>query len=220
MKKRKAVIVVRDIQRFTRDPYHLGVLYNPLRDNEVPVISMNEPLVLGTNKVPNPASDLLAPILVAAGGSEVQTRKKQTLQGMDRALDKGIKGGQPLDLQSLTEQLNPYREVQRLLDAGVGQTQGSRRIGRSSSFWRKTRDKMATMNEEQREEWFSVIDKVREMEQKFGLGIGKNATRRMMAVRRVASGFLKQPLQFSAPTDEDLEYAYQNYNEFKPPRGW
>jgi DNA invertase Pin-like site-specific DNA recombinase len=218
--KKPAVIVVRDIQRFSRDPYHIGVLYQPLREEEIPVLSIQEPIVLGTIKKPQPSSDLIAPIMISAGGSEVTTRKKQTLAGMDRSLERGIKGGQPLDLQSKTSKLNPYREVQRLLDAGIGQTEGSRRIGRSSSFWRKTRDKMATMNDVQREDWFRVIDKVRAMEQEHGLGIGSKATRRMMAVRRVASGFLKQPLQFPAPSNDDLEYAFKNYNEFKPTRGW
>jgi DNA invertase Pin-like site-specific DNA recombinase len=218
--KKPAVIVVRDIQRFSRDPYHLGVLYQPLREREIPVMSIQEPIVLGTLKVPQPSSDLIAPIMISAGGSEVTTRKKQTLAGMAEAKVLGIIGGQPLDLQSKTSKLNPFREVQRLLNAGVGQSEGSRRIGRSGSFWRKTRDKMATMSDGQREEWFRVIDKIRAMEQEHGLGIGNRAPRKMMAVRRVASGFLKQPLQFPAPSNAELDYALKNYNEFKPKRGW
>jgi len=227
MAKKKKVLVVRDIQRFTRNWLDVGILYKntpsleeSLWASDIPILSINEAIVVGTNQTPQPASDLVAPILIAAGGAEISTRKKQTLQGLDRALEKGIKGGQPLDLSSKSSQLNLFRETKRLVEAGVGQTQASRMLGKSSSFFRKTRDKLATMTEAQQEEWLGVIDMVRAMEQQYGLGVGKNAIRRMMAVRRVASGFLKQPLQFDAPTKESLEYAYKNYNEFKPPRGW
>ena len=51
--EKPAVIVVRDIQRFSRDPYDLGEIYNPLRRKDIPVISINESLVLGTKMYHN-----------------------------------------------------------------------------------------------------------------------------------------------------------------------
>ena len=84
-----AVLVVRDIQRFSRDPYGLGVLYRPLWEQDIPVAAFTENLVLGTRKNPSPNADLLAPILVAAGGSEVNLRKKQSTTGVAKAKAKG-----------------------------------------------------------------------------------------------------------------------------------
>jgi DNA invertase Pin-like site-specific DNA recombinase len=217
MKKKTAVIVVRDIQRFTRDPYHLGVLYNPMRDNEVPIISINEPLVLGTKKVPNPASDLLAPILVAAGGSEVQTRLKQTLQGMKESEAKGIKAGTPINFFP-KESLNPYRELKRLLDAGIGQSEGARRMGRSTSWFRKARDKIATMDEKKLSEWLNVIDMIRAMEKIYGTGLGKKAKKPMYVVRRMTSGYIFKPNDFDTPTQNDLDEYLKNWSEYMPKR--
>jgi len=217
MKKKTAVIVVRDIQRFTRDPYHLGVLYNPMRDNEVPIISINEPLVLGTKKVPNPASDLLAPILVAAGGSEVQTRLKQTLQGMKESEEKGIKAGTPINFFP-KESLNPYRELKRLLDAGIGQSEGARRMNRSTSWFRKARDKMATMDEKKLEEWLNVVDMIRAMEKTHGSGLGKSAKKKMYVVRRMTSGYIFRPNDFDTPTQNDLDEYLNNWKEYMPKR--
>ena len=96
--KKEALVVVRDIQRFTRDPYDLGELYNPLRRKNIPIVSVNEPIRTGTPQRPNPTADLLAPILTAAGGSEVQTRLLQTQQGVARSRDAGIFAGTPLSL--------------------------------------------------------------------------------------------------------------------------
>jgi len=218
--KKKQLVVVRDIQRFTRDPYDLGELYNPIRRLDVPILSVNEPIITGTPKRPSPQADLLAPILTAAGGAEVQTRLKQTLQGVDRSRDAGIFAGTPLSLYP-DDALEPRREQLRLLAAGVGQSEGSRRLGRSSGYWRKNRDVMAEYAlAGVLDDWLNTIDLIRAMEQEKGEGKGPKAGVKMKIVRRMTSGYLNDPVQFRdmVPTQADLDEYFSNFNLYKPKR--
>jgi len=224
--KKPAVIVVRDIQRFTRDPYDLGELYNPLKNLNIPVMSINEPLVLGTKKLPAPSADLLAPILVAAGGSEVNTRKLQTIQGVAVSKAKGIKAGSPIELYP-EEALNPLQEALRLVRAGVGQSEGARRTGKSTSWYRKQRSRIENLllkgGEAKLNEWYEVMDMIRNMEIENGRGIARKGfktrvSEKMKAVRRMTSGYENQPFDFTAPTDADLMEYFTNFNLYKPKR--
>ena len=224
--KKPAIIVVRDIQRFSRDPYDLGELYNPLKNMEIPIMSINEPLVLGTKKVPAPSADLLAPILVAAGGSEVSTRKVQTLQGVAASKAKGIKAGSPIELYP-EEELNPLTEALRLIRAGVGQSEGARRTGKSTSWYRKQRGRIENLlmkgGESKVKEWFNVMEMIRNMELEHGRGIARKGfktrvSERMKAVRRMTSGYENQPFDFTAPTEADLMEYFTNFNLYKPKR--
>lgn len=224
--KKPAVIVVRDIQRFTRDPYDLGELYNPLKNLNIPVMSINEPLVLGTKKLPAPSADLLAPILVAAGGSEVNTRKLQTIQGVAVSKAKGIKAGSPIELYP-EEPLNPLREALRLVRAGVGQSEGARRTGKSTSWYRKQRSRIENLllkgGEAKLNEWYDVMEMIRNMEIENGRGIARKGfktrvSEKMKAVRRMTSGYENQPFDFVAPTDADLMEYFTNFNLYKPKR--
>ena len=218
--KKPAAIVVRDIQRLSRDPYDLGVIYSPLRDANTPVVSINEPIVLGTRKKPQPAADLLAPILVAAGGSEVNTRLKQTLQGVERSAAKGIFAGTPLSLFP-DEPFEPRRELIRLFNAGVSQTEGSRRLGKSTSWWRKN---MKAIQKYEAagvlEDWLDTIDLIRAYEQEKGEGKGPKAGIKMKIVRRMTSGYLADPTNpiVKKPTKRDLDEYFFNFNKYKPKR--
>jgi DNA invertase Pin-like site-specific DNA recombinase len=216
--KRPAVIVVRDIQRFSRDPYDIGELYNPLRDAEIPVLSINEPLVLGTRKVPQPGSDLLAPILVAAGGQEVSTRLQQTLQGVEESRKKGIFSGTPLDLYP-KDALEPRGEMIRYLKAGVNPTQTSKRLGKSTSWVRKNKvvveEILLAGGDKLLASWLQAVNLVRNMEIEKGEGKGPKATVRMKTVRRMTSGYLATPKDFDAPTQADLNEYFTNFSEYK-----
>ena len=218
--KKPAIIVVRDIQRFSRDPYDLGELYNPLRRLDIPILSINEPIITGTKSKPSPSSDLLAPVLTAAGGQEVQTRKKQTLQGVERSRDAGIYSGTPLSLYP-DEAIEPRREQLRLIEAGIGQSEGARRLGKSGSYWRKNRDIMAAYAlAGVLDDWLNTIDLIRAMEQERGEGRGPKAGIKMQVVRRMTSGYLSDPIKYrdSVPTQEDLDEYYSNYNKYRAKR--
>lgn len=209
--------VVRDIQRFSRDPYDLGVLYTPLKAANVPVVSLVEQLVLGTRQHPNVNADLLAPILVAAGGTEVNLTKARTAKAVAQARTKGISPGQPLNLYP-KEPLNPFREQQRLLAAGIGQKTGGTRLGRSGAWWRKSRDRMDELREKKGEkaveEWLSLTDKIRAMEQEHGERFGGRVRSGMKAVGRVTSLYLTYPWETDRPSDEFLDDVFANPKEF------
>jgi hypothetical protein len=182
-------------------------------------MSINEPIITGTKKVPQPAADLLAPILVAAGGSEVSTRKKQTLQGVAASRKKGIFSGTPLSLYP-DEKIEPRREQLRLLAAGIGQSEGSRRLGKSSGYWRDNRDTMRKYRElGVLDDWLDTIDLIRAMEQEKGEGKGTRAGVKMKTVRRMTSGYLNDPTAgFPKPTQEMLDEYYSNFNKYRPKR--
>jgi DNA invertase Pin-like site-specific DNA recombinase len=218
--KKPAVIVVRDIQRFSRDPYDLGELYNPLRRKDIPILSINERIVLGTKTNPVPQSDLIGPILVTVGGTEVSTRMLQTKQGLARSKDKGIlQGSAPLFYRK--EPLEPRRELRRMLQAGLGVLETSRRIGKSTSFVRKNRDKMQTIliegNESSLQDWLDTLDLIRAyMNEKDEDDRGSKATKRMKTVVRMVSGYLNNPnAGFPKPTRADIEEYYNNFGLYK-----
>jgi len=218
--KKPAAIVVRDIQRFSRDPYDLGELYNPLRRKDIPIISINERIVLGTKNNPVPQSDLIGPILVTVGGTEVSTRKLQTKQGLERSKEKGIlQGSAPLFYRK--EPLEPRRELRRMLQAGLGVLETSRRIGKSTSFVRKNRDKMQTIliegNEQSLQNWLDTLDLIRAfMNEKDEDDRGSKATKRMKTVVRMVSGYLNNPNSgLPMPTTNDIEEYYNNFGLYK-----
>ena len=189
-------------------------------------MSINEPLVLGTKKLPAPSADLLAPILVAAGGLEVSTRKLQTIQGVAVSKAKGIKAGSPIELYP-EEALNPLQEALRLVRAGVGQSEGARRTGKSTSWYRKQRSRIENLllkgGEAKLNEWYNVMEMIRNMEVENGRGIARKGfktrvSEKMKAVRRMTSGYENQPFDFPAPTDADLMEYFTNFNLYKPKR--
>jgi len=214
---RPAALVVRDIQRFSRDPYGLGVLYRQLWEADVPLIGLTEQLVLGTKSNPNPNADLLAPILIAIGGQEVNITKARSATGVAQARQKGISPGQPLNLYP-KEPLNPFREQQRLLKAGIGQKTGGQRLGRSGAWWRKSRDRLRQLAEVKGdagvEEWLSLTDKIRAMEQEHGQRFGGRVRNSMRAVGRVTSLYLTYPWEVDRPTDEFIDEVFANPKEF------
>ena len=215
-----SVVVVRDFQRFTRDPVHYGALWDEFRDRGVRILSINENMVTGTAAEPDPQADLLIPILIAAGGSEVNIRKVQTAQGLARSREKGILQGTAPDMYR-KEALEPRRELRRLLKAGIGVTEAARRLGRSTSFVRKNRDKLNSILMEGDDEvlsgWFDTLDMIRAfMNEKDEDDRGKKATVRMKTVIRMTSGYLNNPnAGFPKPTRADIEEYYNNFGEYK-----
>ena len=213
---KESVVVVRDFQRFTRDPVHYGALWDEFRDRGIRIVSINENLATGTAKKVEPQADLLVPILIAAGGSEVNIRKEQTQQGLDRSKEKGIlQGSAPLFYRK--EPLEPRRELRRMLQAGLGVLETSRRIGKSTSFVRKNRDKMQTIliegNESSLQDWLDTLDLIRAyMNEKDEDDRGSKATKRMKTVVRMVSGYLNNPnAGFPKPTRADIEEYYNNF---------
>ena len=215
-----AVIVVRDIQRFSRDPYDLGELYNPLRRKEIPIVSINEDLVLGTKKVPQPKHDLFAPLLVTIGGAEVATRTVQTQQGVERAKEKGILQGSVIKMFR-KDAIEPRREMVRLLKAGVSGNQIAIRLQKSTSFVRKNKATFERLllegGDKLLNDYLDTIDLFRNfMNEKNEDTRGRKATVRMKTVERMISGYMNNPGGESPkPTSADLNEYYDNFTLYK-----
>lgn len=215
------IVIVRDFQRFTRDPVHYGALWDEFRDKGIRILSINENMVTGTNAMPDPQADLLVPILIAAGGSEVNIRKVQTAQGVARAREKGIFSGSPPELYR-KDAIEPRREMHRLLKAGVNPTQTAKRLLKSTSFVRKNRAKhqliLEKTGDKGLEDYFDAIDLVRNFQNEKDEDVrGSRATIRMKTVARMTSGYLAEPYNpdFSKPTRADLEEFYNNFGQYK-----
>jgi DNA invertase Pin-like site-specific DNA recombinase len=218
--EKPAVIVVRDIQRFSRDPCDLGEIYNPLRRKDIPVISINESLVLGTKNVPQPQADLVAPIFVAAGGQEVSTRILQTKQGLKRSKEKGILQGSTVNLYR-KDALEPRGELLRMLKADVSGRQIALRLSKSTSWVRKNKATLQRILLEGGDEllanYLETINLIRDFMNEMDEDItGSRATKRMKTVVRMTSGYMNDPAGgFSKPTREDIEEYYNNFNQYK-----
>jgi len=224
---KKVVIALRDFQRFSRNAYDIGILYKntpsleeSLWFNDIPLVSLSENIVTGTRANANPTGDLMGPLLVVIGGQEVAIRTDQTQKGVGRARDEGIIAGVGINLYP-EERLNPYRELLRMLQAGITQSEASRRLGRSASWSKDNRRRMeaiAITGETALADWLNVTDIVREYEQENGTRVGPNATKRMKAVGRKTSGYLKFPDKFDVPTKEDIQFYFDNFKDFQPKR--
>jgi len=216
--KKESVVVVRDFQRFTRDPVHYGALWDEFRDAGVRIVSLNENMVTGTKDKPEPQADLLVPILIAAGGSEVNIRKVQTQQGVQRSREKGIFAGTPLSLYP-KDALEPRGELIRLMKADVSGNETARRLNKSTSWVRKNKAQIKQIlvdgGDKLLKDWLDTINLIRDMEIEKGAGTGPKATVRMKTVRRMTSGYLNNPKNFDKPTQADLNNYFKNFNDFK-----
>ena len=154
------------------------------------------------------------------GGQEVKLRKDQTKKGVDKSAEAGIIAGVGINLYP-KEVLNPYRELLRMLRAGLTQSEASRRLGRSKSWSKDNRRRLeaiALIGPTSLEDWLNVTDIIRRYEQEFGTRVGPSATKRMKAVGRKTSGYLKFPEKYPVPTEEDIQFYFDNFKDFQPKR--
>ena len=222
---KKVVIALRDFQRFSRNAYDIGILYKntpsfeeSLWFNDIPLVSLNENIVTGTRSKANPNGDLLGPLLVVIGGQEIEIRKEQSEGGLRQAADEGIIPGTGVSLYS-KEKLNPLRELRRMLEAGISQSEASRRLGRSKSWAKDNKRRLESLALlGVLDDWLDVTDIVREFEQEFGPRQGPKANKRMLAVGRKTSGYLKFPEKYRKPEREDIQFYFDNFKMFQKKR--
>jgi DNA invertase Pin-like site-specific DNA recombinase len=230
-KGKTPIVLLRDIQRFARDPWDVGHIYkykptveDSLWTNDIPLMALNERVVTGTKNFPQESGDLLAPLFISIGGQEVTKGTKQSKAGVRAAAEDGILAGTPINLW-FKEPINPIRELVRLLRIdGLTQARMAEIVGRSRSWVKDTKFKFAEirekhpLGEEGLQKWLDVGDMVREMEKKHGPRSGTSAIRRMVAVGRKTSGYFARPWEYPAPTQDDLDEYYANYTLYQPKR--
>ena len=230
-KGKTPVIVMRDIQRIARDPYDIGFIYkykptleDSLWSNDIPLISLNEQMVTGTKNYKSLTGDFLAPLFINLGGQEVATRTKQTRAAVAAAREKGILAGTPINLYPKSD-LNPITTLDRLLrEENLSNRRLAEITGRSPSWVRDTKFKFAEIRNKHPkgeagfQEWLAIGDKVRNMEIEHGSRAGRGASKRMIAVGRMTSGYFARPWEFPAPTDEDIDEFFTNFKDYQPKR--
>ena len=211
-------LFTRDFQRLSRNWRLGGAMMIPLFDANVPIISVLKNQVSSTADTIQD-NDWLIGLLMAVGAQEVDQLKKRTAAGVQAARKEGILPGTTLDFY-IQDELNPYRELKRLLKAGVRQTDASRRLNKSTSWFRKRRDFFSLLSErggdELVEQWLTATDMIRG--RLATLGKGKEDGLRKKAMLRMTSGFMKEPYNFDPFTEEDLDEYLTNYKKYRPKR--
>ena len=214
----KTFLLVRDFQRISRNWRYGGKNLVALYEADVPVVSALKNQISSTGKTIKD-EDWLIGLFMSIGAQEVDQTLKRTEAGVQEAQKKGIFSGSPPNLYP-EEELNPLRELERLLRAGIGQNDASRRLSKSTSWFRKRRDLLAKIRErggdELVETWLDTTDKIRTIQQ--GLGKSAEDKKKERAVLRMTSGFLQQPFDFPAPTDADLNEYLTNFKLYLPKR--
>jgi len=214
----KTFLVLRDFQRMSRNWRYGAKLMIPLYENDIPVVSVLKNSMSSTESSPQD-DDWLIAVYMGIGAQEVDLLKKRTRSGTLAAAKLGILPGTTLDFYE-NDSLNPYRELHRLLRAGIGQNETARRLNKSSSWFRKRRDFFKVIQERGGdalvEDWLDMTDKIRTIYQEQpkkgdGLKIRK-------AVARMTSGFMKRPYDFDKPTDAQLLDYVMNFKNFAPKR--
>jgi len=232
-KGKNVVFLVRDIQRFSRDSFDLGYLYkffptldDSLWSNDIPIVALNDNLVLSTKERSNPNDKLIGGILVGIGGQEIDIRKKQTEQGSREAREQGIVSGLPQNLY-YKDKVNPIRLLYEMVfKQGTTQTAAALATGRSKSWAKDTKRKINTIiiegkkigNDNLIDEYLDTTDLIREYEQTFGPRFGSKSTKRMEALSRKTSGYLATPWKYPKPSREDLDFYRENFKDFLPKR--
>ena len=219
----KVAIVVRDTQRFSRNPWIVGAIYDPLRQIDVPLISSEAGgKVASTDKTPQVEGDLLMPILTTIGSHEIALRTQQTLLGLEESKAAGIWPGQPLSLYS-SEPMNPYRELLRLrpllVTKELPQARAASRLEKSTSWLRKTLKRIsdieATVGDDGLRDWLNTTDNLRKIEQQYP---GKKWAAGIKAVRRMTGGYLAEPHNWPMPTPEQMLEYLENPKQYQPKR--
>lgn len=222
----KTVIVVRDTQRISRDPWTVGAIYDPLREIDVPMVSFaNGGLIASTDMTPQPAGDLLMPIMVSIGSQEISVGKERSKRGTKESKKKGIFAGTPLDMYP-KEALSPWAELARygpmLATKEISGAEVSRRLGRSTSWTTKSRKRLTLIREAVGDaglkKWLKVLEMVRDMEIKHGKGWGKGAGGPMKAVRRMTGGYIDSPWKFPMPSQADMDLYFTNWQDYQAKR--
>jgi len=225
----KYFLIVRDWQRISRNWRFGGKLMADLYEANIPVVSTIQNQISGT--IDNPTDDdWLIGLYMSIGAQEVDQTKRRIKTGITASKKKGILSGQP-KLVYPDEELNPYRELDRLLKAGIGQSEGARRLNKSTSWFRKNRDFFRETRErggdELLEKWMKLIDYYRALEQEHGSAQGRttqgrtgakrfiSGNPRVLAVRRMTGGFVQQPWNYDEPTVEEMEEYFNNFKQYQ-----
>ena len=221
--KGKVAIVVKDISRFSRSPWGAGFLIHPLIQKKIPIIDLTY------NKVTGAAieDDLILPILASVAGQEPKARGKATRPAVEAAREKGIVKS-TLDLYP-DEPRHPIREFIALTKRGYNRTKIATLMGRSTSWAKKTEKRIAAAKAAGKlNDWLKVTDIVRKLEientPRFQRGkrgrtpAGKKPKKPMIAVGRMTSGFLETPADFPTPTEEEIMFYFDNFQDYQRKR--
>jgi len=223
--KRKVVLVVRDLQRFTRNGYALGFLIWPFLEANIPVVDLLGKRATSTSVERRPDDDLLMLITAAIGGKEVDTGIDRTAEGERLAREAGIVKAR-LDLYP-DEEVSPYPFLIEMRNNGISGRKTAEMLGRATGFTRKAYARIDDILSRPNgktvlKEWLKVIEMIRRMEQEKGYRFkvpGKAAPKKpMVAIGRMTSGYLESPHNFAPPTQKDLDFYYDNYTQFQASR--
>ena len=221
----KVALVVRDLQRFTRNGYALGFLIWPFLEAGIPVVDLLGKRATSTKDMARPDDDLLMLITAAIGAKEVATGIKRTERGRIAAEEGGIVRTR-IDFMPKFD-VNPIELMIDLQKRGLPDRKIAEMLGRGRDYARKNLKRVEDILSQPNgktilKEWLEVVNMVRNMEimhgYRYQIPKGAKPTKKMIAVGRMTSGYLDTPYKFAKPTQADLDEYYENYTKYQPKR--
>jgi len=217
--KGKVAVVFRDVQRFARNGFHLGWMIYPFMRKGITFVDLLAGRATSDMDEKRSDDDLMTIIISAIGGKEVDTTEQRSKSSREIATAEGIISDR-MDLMPKWE-LNPMRFMHEMITKHDMKATALTRmmpVKSKSSLQKRIRiinRTIPNVNKKELEEWFQTMDFIRELEAAHGPRYGGKQTRRMNAVGRMTSGYLAYPDRYPRPTREEIQFYYDNYNQFQ-----
>jgi len=230
--KGKVVYVVTELSRFARNLRYGASETIPLYENDVPMLATDERLIIGTEKRPEPDSDIMMGIKMSLSTGELETTKKKELSGRRARTESGVYHSAGLSLWPfadadmfawLRDNIHLFKKKD---EGGMGKAAFKRRLeaiggeGGPTGAWAIAASKTAAeiaekLSPEEYQQWEAFRQRILELEQAEGYdgarGKGKLSWP-VKAIRYRFNGYLTKPFDpnFSEPTEAEWEEVYSN----------
>jgi DNA invertase Pin-like site-specific DNA recombinase len=221
--KGKRFIGFTDLSRWSRDMRNGVAQTIPLYNNDVPMLSADDNLIIGTKKRPAPDGDTLLGIKITLAGGERENLRRRTQSAMTAMKKGGLYTSKGLELFPMAD-IDPYDFIEANLHraasikkGGIGISALGRLVmdnsgpnGPQSEQWARKAvirisEQKQKMSPAEYEEWKAYRKRIRKLEKTLGANDWK-----VKALRYRTNGYLTAPLEevYSTPP---IEEAIQEY---------
>lgn len=235
--KKPSFVIFTDMSRWSRNMRYGMAESIPLYINDIPMVSADDNLVIGTKLRPDADGDLLFGVKTVVSNAELENIRRRTRSGMKSISNTGVYTSGGLDLFPLSKQ-DPYDWVlENMADGatkekgGLGWTVYGNRLKdnvegvKTTNLARNIHTRLAQLKSEMTDlefsRWNAFRKRIRTMEKK----LGENDWG-VRAVRYRSNGFISAPLDeryAREPTDSDIQLWFDNPEDnlsYKDTKQW
>lgn len=235
--KKPSFVIFTDMSRWSRNMRYGMAESIPLYINDIPMVSADDNLVIGTRLRPDADGDLLFGVKTVVSNAELENIRRRTRSGMSSISKTGVYTSGGLDLYPFSK-TDPYDWIMdNMADGatvgkgGLGWTRYGNKLMdnttgvQSAASARGMHNRISELKREMTdadfESWNNFRKRIRAMEQKLG-----TEDWGVQAVRYRSNGFISAPLdeRYSRePTEEDIQEWFDNPQDnlsFKDTKQW